>query len=300
MHSMKPTTLFTAANKLSQLLAFDRMHPELHNMSNWKEIKKTPNSIKNHLLRTISFTNYDRYISKITQLINADADPNTIPLNGQLPLAIALDNDDTELIEFLLTSYANPNLYVNPTVIDIDNHQEVGSCANINKFAGKPAFYFARNCKAAELCLLYGAQARLKYCNQTLKQMPDYGNVLTHVIDNTDYCPKLIPLYINSNYGAGVYSPSYASNDGSVLHHIVYALDMSDNENDMHRLLTCASYLLDKEPNLLQSKDCGGDTPGDCLKINMRHTHRRDILEQFEQLFEQHSAAATAKKRSQK
>ncbi len=297
LQGMKPIkTLFTAANELSQSLTYARMQTGAHNTHTWEEIKYTDPRVKNYVLQTIALKNYSHYRDTIEQLVSADADPNTISHHGQLPLAVALAHDDIDFITFLLKRYANPNLFVNPTIIDIDSHQETGSCAHIQQFEGKPAFYFAKNCKVAQLCLDYGAQANLKYCNYIHK---DYGNVLTHVIDNKDYAEDLIPLYINAEKNsAGPYSTSYASYDGSTLHHVLHALKLCSNDTDAERLLRCAKHLLNKEPNLLTSQDHDGHTPSNCLALHLQHKNDTETFKKFAQLFDQYAKSAHIKNKS--
>lgn len=297
IQSMKPIkNLFTEANKLSQALRFTRIQTdESHNLH--EDIKNTDPRVKNYVLQTTVFKNYEQYRPKVEGLVKVGADPNSIPHNGLLPLTVALDNDDTAFITLLLANYANPNLFVNQMAIDINNHQETGSCPNLHQFEGKPAFYFAKNCKTAQLCLDYGAQPNLKYCNHGYKHKPEYGNVITHVIDHHDYHADLINLYLE--HGAGPYSKSYASYNGSAIHHLLEKLNSCSDDTHVERLLICAKYLLIKAPCLLISKDQDENTPGDCLNFAMKRKDcKKDTLKKFAQLFDQYSAIANIKNKS--
>lgn len=291
-HSMKPIkTLFSEAHKITQMLKFARMQAD-DSQNMHEHIKNAHPAVKNLVLQNIVLKNYKPYRSDVEILVKAGADPNSIPHNGLLPLAIALDQNDIDFVTLLLTHFANPNLIVNPTLTDIDSHQEIGSCPNIHQFIGKPPFYFSKKREIAQLCLDYGAQANLNYCNYPYKS--DYGNILSYVIDNDDYSTDLIDLYLE--HGAGPYSTSHASYDGSTLHHLVHALNIRLHDTDANRLLIIADKLLTNAPSLLESKDQDGNTPGDCLNLAMQRKNcNKDTLKKFAQLFNQYPTAANIK-----
>lgn len=286
LQGMKPpTTLFTSGAYLSRLLACKRIQADFRRTDNWEDIQNTDPRVKNHVLKTIVFRDYIDYRTQVQQLVDAGADPN-VP--EQPPLAIALHHNDIEFAVFLLEHYADPNLFVNTKLIDVNTHQETGSAVNLSQLDGKPAFYFAQNKSLAQLCLRYGALVHLTYNNHK----HDYGNVLTHVFDHASYSPDLTHHYLIS--GVGPYSASYASRDGSTLHHVIHTLTQCSHDNESKRLLICAEHLLHKEPKLLKSKDHDGNTPEECLDFV-----KKPARESFLRLFRQYYAKAGIKKTSE-
>ena len=226
IHSMKPTTLFTASNRLLWLL-IEHSKSTTQKLLHWEGIQSVDPRVKNHVLKTMHFTtDYIDYGSKVELLVATGGDPKA---PEQPPLALALHHKDVEFAIFLLKNCADPNQEVRTRPIDINTHQETGSSANFNhqetgssvnfsQWNGKPAFYFAPTIKLAQLCLIWGARVDLTYNNHE----HDYGNVLTHVFDNANYAADLTHHYLNS--GAGPYHKSYESRDGSALHHLMRLL----------------------------------------------------------------------------
>lgn len=231
---------------------------------------------------------------KLFQLI-AENKPTSLPKVdpdvSNAALAIALHENDTYIALFLLMhEIASPNYIVNPALITIiksisNSHtnqsenelifSKLKDHATSHQPEGLPTFYFAKNLALVKECVRYGkADLSLGYIIPTPYGTKKHGNILTYIIDNADHQADLIPYCLEK--GAGAFCPSHASRGGSAAHDGVHRLNIA-NIQDAPRVSKCIRYLVEAKPDLLNDRDHDGNTPGDCLKIYMEDTNRKDI-----------------------